>query len=95
MAQKRKVAKGKGFILMGLPFIVKLFIAVVLDFIDFTLGRIPGTGTIYDILVTGVTLSMVGPIGLLTGWEIIGDPTEQVDGFIPSASIIVVVAELI
>ena len=94
MPRKRKSKSGGIFNLMGLPFIAKLVIAFVLDFIDFTAGRIPLIGTLYDVFVMGITLAMIGPMGALAGWEVVGDPTEQIDGFIPTASILVLLTEM-
>ena len=77
-----------------LPFITKLIIAVILDVLDFTVFRVPGIGTIYDAFVTGVLIILVGPIGVVAGWEVVGDPTDQVDAEIPTATAIVVAAKL-
>jgi hypothetical protein len=68
----------------------KFLIAVVFDTIDFSLGRIPILGTVVDIVGTALSLWLWGPIGLIAGWEI-GDFTDQVDGFVPSVTILGIV----
>ena len=67
---------------------MKLFIAILIDLFDFTIGRflfaVPFSGEII-----GVTVSylMFGPKALYYALEAL-DPTEQIDGFIPTATLI-------
>jgi hypothetical protein len=65
----------------------KLAIAVLLDILDFTLGRILGAGTVLDIVFAGIAFVLWGPVGLLALWEAI-DVTDQVDGFVPTMTLI-------
>lgn len=65
----------------------KLSIAVLLDVLDFTLGRILGAGTVIDIIFAGIAFVLWGPIGLLALWEAI-DVTDQIDGFVPTMTLI-------
>lgn len=65
----------------------KLAIAVLLDVLDFTLGRILGAGTVIDIIFAGIAFVLWGPIGLLALWEAI-DVTDQIDGFVPTMTLI-------
>jgi len=65
----------------------KLAIAVLLDLLDFTLGRILGAGTALDIVFAGIAFVLWGPIGLLALWEAI-DVTDQADGFVPTMTLI-------
>lgn len=65
----------------------KLAIAVLLDVLDFTLGRVLGAGTLIDIVFAGIAFALWGPVGLLALWEAI-DVTDQVDGFVPTMTLI-------
>jgi hypothetical protein len=65
----------------------KLALAVLLDVLDFTLGRILGAGTVIDLVFAGIAFVLWGPIGLLALWEAI-DVTDQVDGFVPTMTLI-------
>jgi len=65
----------------------KLLIAVLLDILDFTLGRILGAGTIMDIVFAGIAFVLWGPIGLLALWEAL-EPSDQIDGFVPTMTLI-------
>lgn len=67
--------------------VAKLAIAVLLDVLDFTLGRILGAGTVLDIVFAGIAFVLWGPIGLLALWEAI-DVTDQADGFVPTMTLI-------
>jgi hypothetical protein len=72
----------------GLSWWAKLAIAVLVDFFDFTLGRllfvIPFGG---EIIGAAVGVALFGWKGLFYLLEAI-DPTEQIDGFIPTCTII-------
>ncbi len=67
---------------------LKLFVCVLYDFLDFTLGRVlflvPFSG---ELIGCALGAAMFGWHGLWYGLEAI-DPTEQLDGFIPTATII-------
>ncbi len=67
--------------------VAKLALAVLLDVLDFTLGRILGAGTVIDLVFAGIAFVLWGPIGLLALWEAI-DVTDQVDGFVPTMTLI-------
>lgn len=65
----------------------KLLIAVVLDILDFTLGRIPGFEIAFDIFLAMAAVAMWGWPGLFALLEIL-DPTGQIDGFAPTMTLI-------
>ena len=65
----------------------KLVIAVALDAADFTIGRILGFGIFMDALIALAVIALFGWKGLFALWEL-ADPTEQIDGFIPTATLI-------
>lgn len=66
---------------------VKLAIAIVLDILDFTIGRIPGFEIIVDIALGVAAVLMFGWPGLFAFWEL-ADPTGQIDGFAPTLTLI-------
>jgi hypothetical protein len=68
-------------------YFLRLAFSVVIDLFDFTLGRIPGFGTVTDGVGTAVMFAMWGPIGLLNILEMI-DITEVFDGFIPTSTLV-------
>lgn len=67
---------------------VKLAVCIAYDVFDFTLGRllfvVPFAG---EIVGMALGAAMFGKTGLIYGLEAL-DPTEQIDGFIPAATII-------
>lgn len=65
----------------------KLVIAVVLDVIDFTIGRIPGFEVIVDVALGVAAVGLWGWAGVVAFWEL-ADPTGQVDGFVPTMTMI-------
>ena len=65
----------------------RLALSVLIDIADFTLGRIPVFGTVNDGVGTVVLVALWGPVGLTNAWELV-DFTDQIDGFIPTATII-------
>ncbi len=67
--------------------VAKLIIAIVLDVLDFTLGRIPGFELPFDIALGVAAVAMWGWPGLFAFWEV-ADPTGQIDGFAPTLTII-------
>lgn len=69
------------------PDVVKLIIAVALDLLDFTIGRIPGFELLFDAVMGVAAIAMFGWSGLFALWEL-GDPTGNVDAFVPTMTII-------
>ena len=69
------------------PAIVKLVIAVILDIFDFTFGRIPGFELFVDVALGVAAVAMWGWPGLFAFWEL-ADPTGQIDGFVPTLTMI-------
>ena len=67
--------------------VVKLIIAIVIDIIDFTVGRILGTGMVLDLVIAIIAVVLWGPAGLVALWEL-ADPSEQIDGFVPTMTLI-------
>ncbi len=65
----------------------KLVIAVILDVLDFTIGRIPGFELAFDAVLGVVAVALWGWAGLFAFWEI-ADPTGQIDGFAPTLTLI-------
>ena len=69
------------------PATAKLLIAIALDILDFTIGRVPGSEVIVDIALGVAAVAMFGWAGLFAFWELI-DPTGQIDGFAPTLTLI-------
>lgn len=67
--------------------IAKLVAAVLLDVADFTVGRIIGFGTGFDIVLAGIGFAMFGWKGLVQLWEV-ADPSDQIDGFVPTLTLV-------
>ena len=71
---------------------IKFAIAVAVDILDMTVGRflfvVPYSG---EIIGTAVGVALFGWKGLFYLAEII-DPTEQIDGFIPTCTLIALAA---
>lgn len=67
--------------------IAKLVVAVVLDILDFTVGRIPGFELAFDLIMGVAAVAMFGWAGLFAFWEA-ADPTGQIDGFVPTLTLI-------
>ncbi|MEE2692663.1 MAG: hypothetical protein VX640_14100 [Pseudomonadota bacterium] len=65
----------------------KLAVAVLLDILDFTVGRIPGFEIAFDAFLGVAAVAMWGWAGLFAFWEL-ADPTGQIDGFAPTMTII-------
>ena len=65
----------------------KLLVAVILDILDFTVGRIPGFELPFDIIMGVAAVALFGWPGLFAFWETI-DLTGQVDGFVPTLTLI-------
>lgn len=67
---------------------LKFFISVIIDFLDFTIGRLmfatPFMGELFGVFVGFLMFGSRAFVYALEGIDI----TEQIDGFIPTASII-------
>jgi hypothetical protein len=68
-------------------YFLKLAFSVIIDVFDFTLGRIPIFGTVTEGVGTLVLYAMWGPAGLVNALEMV-DFTDQVDSFIPTATLV-------
>lgn len=66
-------------------------IAIIWDSLDFTLFRIPGFGTLADIISIPLALVLWGPAGVIAAWEVF-DPTDQLDAEIPTMVIIGIIS---
>ena len=71
------------------PNIAKLVVAVILDILDFTVGRIPGFELAFDAILGVAAVAMFGWAGLFAFWEL-ADPTGQADAFVPTLTIIAI-----
>ena len=67
--------------------VAKLIVAVVLDVLDFTIGRIPGFEFAFDAIMGVTAVILWGWPGLFAFWEL-ADPTGQADGFVPTMTLI-------
>lgn len=66
----------------------KLMVCILYDFLDFTVGRAMFlTPFLGEIVGCALCYAMFGKTGLFYGLEAL-DPTEQIDGFIPTATVI-------
>lgn len=65
----------------------KLAICIVLDILDFTVGRIPGFEIIVDATLGVFAVLLFGWPGLIAFWEM-ADPTGQLDGFVPTMTLL-------
>jgi len=65
----------------------KLIVAIVLDVLDFTIGRIPGFELVFDAILGVIAVALWGWPGLFAFWEL-ADPTGQLDGFVPTMTMI-------
>ncbi|MEO1135181.1 MAG: hypothetical protein AAFW68_01060 [Pseudomonadota bacterium] len=65
----------------------KLIIAIILDVVDFTVGRIPGLEIVVDGVLGVCAVALWGWPGLFAFWEL-ADPTGQIDGFVPTMTLI-------
>ena len=68
-------------------FFWRLALSIVIDIADGIFGRLPVFGTVTDGIGTVVLWALWGPAGLINAWELV-DITDQVDGFIPTATLI-------
>lgn len=65
----------------------KLSVSIVLDLLDFTIGRLLGFGILFDLGCALITAALWGKRGWWCLLEVL-DITEQIDGFIPSCTLI-------
>lgn len=65
----------------------KLALAVILDILDFTIGRVPGFELAFDAFLGVAAVAMFGWPGLIAFWEL-ADPTGQADAFVPTMTMI-------
>ncbi len=70
-------------------YFVRLAISVAIDLVDFTLGRVPGVGSVGEGLGSLVLVGLWGWPGLVYLGEL-ADPLDQLDGFVPTATLIAV-----
>ena len=66
---------------------VKLLICIVIDVLDFTVGRILLGGIVMDVFQVIIAVLLFGPMGLIALWEL-ADPSEQIDGFVPTLTLL-------
>ena len=66
---------------------IRLAISIVIDVLNFTVGRVPFVGEAEDGVSAVVLFFLWGPVGLISLWEL-ADPLEQIDGLIPTATLI-------
>jgi hypothetical protein len=67
--------------------LARLLIAVALDVLDFTIGRVPGFEIAVDVALGVAAVALWGWAGLFAFWEL-ADPTGQIDGFAPTLTLI-------
>jgi len=70
---------------------IRFFACIAFDVIDFFV-RIPGLGTIFDLVGIPVAYYLVGPMGIAYAWELL-DITDQLDGFIPTMTILYIISK--
>jgi hypothetical protein len=68
-------------------YFVRLAVSVAIDLADFTLGRVPIVGSVSEGAGALVLVALWGWPGLLYLGEL-GDPTDQIDGFLPTATLV-------
>lgn len=68
-------------------FKAKLVIAIILDLVDFTIGRVLGVGLVSNLILTLAGVGLFGWRGLFHLLEFL-DPTHQIDGFVPTLTLI-------
>lgn len=75
-----------------MPTWAKFTVCVAFDLFDFTIGRLLlGVSLIGEVGTAVILFVLWGPIGLFALWEAI-DVTEQLDGFVPTNTIIAIAA---
>jgi len=68
----------------------KIYLCIIFDIIDF-FARIPGLGSLFDLIGIPVAYYLVGPLGIAYAWELL-DITDQFDGFIPTMTILYIIS---
>ncbi len=68
-------------------YFIRLAISIVIDLLNFTIGRVPIIGEGEDGVSALVLVGLWGPIGLFSLWEL-ADVTEQIDALVPTATLI-------
>lgn len=68
-------------------YFIRLALSVAIDAVDFTFGRIPGIGSAGEGAGAVVLFFLWGWPGLFYLGEL-ADPTDQLDGFLPTATLI-------
>lgn len=68
-------------------YFIRLAISLAIDLFDTLLGRLPIFGTVTEGVGSVVLYFLWGPVGLAYLWEL-ADITDQIDGFIPTATLI-------
>lgn len=69
-------------------YFIRLAISILIDILNATVGHIPFViGEAQDGISAGALFVLWGPVGLISLWEL-GDPTEIIDGLIPTATLI-------
>lgn len=73
---------------MPLPVWAKFAICIGFDLFDMTIGRLLLGVSIFTDVTNGlIQFGLWGPRGLLAVWEVL-DPSEQLDGFVPTNTLI-------
>lgn len=67
--------------------IFKFAVSVIWDFLDFTIFRIPGIGTVTDVISIPLAFALWGPVGVTASWELL-DVTDQLDAEVPTLTLI-------
>lgn len=70
---------------------IKLLGCIAFDIIDFFI-RVPGIGSLFDLIGIVVAYYLIGPLGILYAWELL-DVTDQIDGFIPTMTILYIMSK--
>ncbi|MEN6378733.1 MAG: hypothetical protein ABFD15_04025 [Methanofastidiosum sp.] len=70
---------------------IRFFLCIIFDIIDFFV-RIPGLGTLFDLVGIPVAYYLIGPMGIFYAWELL-DITDQLDGFIPTMTILYIISK--
>ena len=71
----------------------KFAISAIYDLLDFTIGRIPIFGTVFDVFGGVLALKLWGAVGVIQFFEVL-DPTDQIDAFIPMLTIAGLITEV-
>lgn len=72
--------------LQSIPVSLKFLISLIWDFLDLTIGRIPGFGTFFDIAGGLLAMMLWGTVGILAFAEVI-DITDQIDAQLPIVTV--------